>query len=97
MRRLEEILEYMERNNHSENSDNNDEEEGDPGEVRVLSMLMKACSKPRVEPPMYECNLDVEELMDWINSLNKYFYFDIRGNLGSKIGLIRKQANNKFL
>ena len=36
-------------------------------------MLMKASSRQRVEVPMYEGNLNVEELMDWINALNKYF------------------------
>ena len=70
MRRPEEILEAMERKNHSENSDNRDEEEEeDPEEVRVLKMLMKASSRPRVEVPMYEGNLNVEELIDWINAL----------------------------
>ena len=39
-------------------------------------MLMKASSRPRVEVPMYEGNLNVEELMDWINALNKYFDFE---------------------
>ena len=38
-------------------------------------MLMKASSIPRVEVPMYEGNLNVEELMDWINALNTYFHF----------------------
>ena len=37
---------------------------------------MKASSKPKVEVPMYEGNLNVEELMDWINYLNKYFDFE---------------------
>ena len=71
MRRLEERLEAMERKTHSENLVNSDEEEESPDEeeedieeVRVLKMLMKASSKPRVEVPMYEGNLNVEELMD---------------------------------
>ena len=78
MRKLEERMESMERKNHSENLDNNDEEqespykeEEDPEEVRVLKMLMKASNRPRVEVPMYEGNLNFEELMDWINALNK--------------------------
>ena len=83
MRRLEERMEAMERKNHSDNSNENDEEaespeeeEEDLEEVIVLNMLMKASSIPRVEVPMYEGNLNVEELMDWINALNKYFYFE---------------------
>ena len=39
-------------------------------------MLMKASKRPRVEVPMYEGNINVEELMDWINALNKYFDFE---------------------
>ena len=39
-------------------------------------MPMKASSRPRLEVPMYEGNLNVEELMDWINALNKYFDFE---------------------
>ena len=73
----------MERKNHSDNSDDSDkeaesfdDEEEDPEEVKVLKMLMKASSRPRVEVPMYESNLNVEELMDWINALNKYFDFE---------------------
>ena len=51
----------MERKNHSENSNDSDEEnESTEEEVRVLKMSMKACSKPRVEVPMYEGNLNVE-------------------------------------
>ena len=83
VRILEEILEAMEIKHHSENSNNSDEEEEstdveeeDPKEVIVLKMLMKASSRPRVEVPMYEGNLNVEALMDWINSLNKYFDFE---------------------
>ena len=72
MKRLEEILESMESKNHSDNSDNSgddeeeasDEEEDDLEEVIVLKIPMKASSRPRVEVPMYEGNLNVEELMD---------------------------------
>ena len=39
-------------------------------------MLMKASNRPRVEVPMYEGNINVKELMDWINALNKYFDFE---------------------
>ena len=61
-------MEAMERKNHLDNSDNSgdeeeessNEEEEDPEEVRVLKMLMKASSRPRVEVPMYEGNFNVE-------------------------------------
>ena len=85
MRRMEERLEAMERNNHSNNSDDSDEEaksesseeeEEDPDEVKILKMLMKTSGRPRIEVPMYSGNLNVEELMDWINALSKYFDFE---------------------
>ena len=38
--------------------------------------MMKASNRSRFEVPMYEGNLNVEEIMDWINSLNKYFDFE---------------------
>ena len=85
IRILEERLEAMERKNHSNNSDGNDEEaesksseeeEQDPKEVKILKMLMKTSGKPRIEVPMYSGNLNVEEIMDWINALSKYFNFE---------------------
>ena len=82
LRRLQARMEAMERKN-SENIDNNDEEESSEDEreevdeeVKVLKMTMKSSNKPRVEVPMYDGNLNVEELMDWINALNKYFHFE---------------------
>ena len=39
-------------------------------------MLMKASNRPRVEVPRYEGNINVEELMDRVNDLNKYFEFE---------------------
>ena len=34
-------------------------------------MLMKTSGIPRVEVPLYSGNLDVEELMDWVNAPSK--------------------------
>ena len=72
----------MERKN-SQNIDTSYEEESSEDEreevaeeVKVLKMLMKASNRPRVEVPMYEGNLNVEEIMDQINALNKYFDFE---------------------
>ena len=39
-------------------------------------MSMKASSRQRMEVPIYQGNLNVEELVDWINALNKYFDFE---------------------
>jgi hypothetical protein len=30
-------------------------------------------ARAKIKVPMYEGNLDVEELLDWISSLEKYF------------------------
>ena len=37
---------------------------------------MRDSNKPKVEVPMYEGNFNVEELMDQINALEKYFDFE---------------------
>ena len=39
-------------------------------------MLMKTSGRPRIEVPMYSGSLNVEEIMDWINALSKYFDFE---------------------
>jgi len=38
--------------------------------------LAKASGRPKVEIPLYDENLNVEELMGWINSLDKYFDYE---------------------
>ena len=75
-------MEAMERRN-SESIDTNDEgesfeeeKEEIANEVKVSRMLVKASNMPKVKVPMYEGNLNVEELMDWINALGKYFDFE---------------------
>ena len=82
LRQLQARMEAMERKT-SDNTDNSDEEESSEDEreevaeeVKVLKMLMKASNIPRVEVPIYEGNINVEEIMDWINALNKYFDFE---------------------
>ena len=75
-------MEAIERRN-SESINTNDEEESSEeekedivDEVKVLRMLVKDSNEPKVEVPMYEGNLNVEELMDWINALAKYYDFE---------------------
>ena len=81
LRQLQARMEAMERKN-SKNTNTSDEEESSKDEreevveeVKVLNMPMKASNRTRVEVPMYEGNLNVEQLMDWINALNIYFDF----------------------
>ena len=44
--------------------------------MKVLKKLVKDNNMPKVEVPMYEGNLNVEELMEQINALAKYFDFE---------------------
>eukprot|EP00253_Pinus_taeda_P031683 PITA_31683 len=39
-------------------------------------MLAKASGRPKVEIPLYEGNLNVEELIDWSSALDKYFDYE---------------------
>ena len=39
-------------------------------------MLAKVSGRPNTEIPLYDGNLIVEELMDWIISLDKYFDYE---------------------
>ena len=82
---MEERLEAMERKKHSDNSDDSDEEAESESseeekeyleEVKILKMLMKTSGRPRIEVPMYSGNLNIEELMYWINAPCKYFDFE---------------------
>ena len=85
MRIMKERLQSMERKNHSNNSDDGDEEakyesfeeeEEYSDEVKILNMLMKTSGRPRIEVSMYLGSLNVEEIIDWINALSKYFDFE---------------------
>ena len=53
-------------------------------EERLLRAVVRMGARAKIEVPMYEGNLDVEELLDWIRSMDKYFdYEDI--NEGKKV------------
>lgn len=62
---------------------NVDEEETTKEEVeeeskaaKVMKMLAKVSRKPKVEVPLFDGNLSLEVLMDWISSLEKYFDYE---------------------
>jgi hypothetical protein len=45
----------------------------------LLRAFVRLGARAKIEVPMYEGNLDAEELIDWIISMDKYFnyeYFD---------------------
>jgi hypothetical protein len=41
-----------------------------------LRVVLKMGARAKIEVPMYEGNLYVEELLDWISVLEKYFYYE---------------------
>jgi len=49
-------------------------------EERLLRAVVRLGARAKIEVPMYEGNLDAEELLDWIRSMDKYFdYEDVDG------------------
>jgi hypothetical protein len=49
-------------------------------EERLLRAFVRLGARAKIEVPMYEGNLDAEELLDWIRSMDKYFdYEDVDG------------------
>jgi DNA-binding transcriptional regulator WhiA len=46
---------------------------------RLLKAVARMSTKVKMDIPVYEGNLDVEELLDWIGALDTYFdYEDIK-------------------
>jgi hypothetical protein len=45
-------------------------------EERLLRAVVKLRARAKIEIPMYEGNLDAEELLDWIRSIGKYFDYE---------------------
>jgi hypothetical protein len=48
----------------------------DVGDKHFLKVVMKLGARENIDVPMYEGNLDDEELLDWIRSMDKYFYYE---------------------
>jgi hypothetical protein len=45
----------------------------------LLKVVSRIGARERIEVPMYEGNLEVEELLDWVRAMDKYFdYEDIK-------------------
>jgi hypothetical protein len=42
----------------------------------LLRAVVKLGARAKVDIPMYEGNLDAEELLDWIRSMDKYFDYE---------------------
>jgi hypothetical protein len=48
----------------------------DVAEEGLLKEVVKLGAREKIDIPMYEGNLDVEELLDWIRSMDKYFDYE---------------------
>jgi hypothetical protein len=45
-------------------------------EERLLREVVRLGARAKIEVLMYEGNLDVEEMLDWIRSMDKYFDYE---------------------
>jgi hypothetical protein len=48
----------------------------DAADERLFRVVARIGAREKMEIPMYEGNLDVEELLDWIRALDKYFNYE---------------------
>jgi hypothetical protein len=48
----------------------------DVAEEHLLRAVARFGGRAKIEVPMYEGNLDVEELLDWIRSMDKNFLYE---------------------
>jgi hypothetical protein len=48
----------------------------DVAEERLLRAVSRLGGRAKIEVPMYEGNLDAEELLDWIRSMDKHFDYE---------------------
>jgi hypothetical protein len=63
----------------SENEAGNEGEEvtvEDAADEHLFRAVARIDAREKMEIPMYEGNLDVEELLDWIRALDKYFDYE---------------------
>jgi hypothetical protein len=42
----------------------------------LLRVVARLGGRAKIEVPMYEGNLYVEELLDWIRSMDKHFHYE---------------------
>jgi hypothetical protein len=50
--------------------------EGEPPEEPLLRDVSRIGTREKIEVPMYEGNLEVEELLDWVCVMDKYFDYE---------------------
>ena len=52
------------------------EEEAVPAKVRLLRVVLGSRFRPNPELSIYDGSLKVENLIDWINEMDKYFKYE---------------------
>lgn len=53
-----------------------EENQGDVDLIRIFKAVLAMSSKPRSEVPTYDGILNAEEIIGWINVLDKYFDYE---------------------
>ena len=48
----------------------------DAVEYHIFRVVVRIGAREKMDIPMYEGNLDVEELLDWIRALDKHFDYE---------------------
>ena len=48
----------------------------DAAQYHLIKVVSKIGARARIEVPMYEGNLEVEELLDWVCAMDKYFDYE---------------------
>jgi hypothetical protein len=81
----------------SENEDGNEGEEvavEDVAEECLFRAIARIGAREKMDIPVYEGNLDVEELLDWIRDLDKYFdYEDVEEDKKVKHAITRLKGH----
>ena len=66
----------------------------DAAKEHLLRVVARLGGRAKIEVPMYEGNLDVEELLDWIRSMDKHFdYEDVDEEKTVKQAVTRLKGN----
>ena len=66
----------------------------DVGQDCLIKVVLKIGARARIEVPMYEGNLEFEELLDWVCAMDKYFdYKDIEEDKMVKHAVTRPKGH----
>jgi hypothetical protein len=60
----------------------------------LFKSVARICAREKMDIPVYEVNLDVEEILDWIRALDKYFnYEDVEEDMKVKHAITRLKGH----